>query len=75
MSKVSIVKICPVCEKVSQLSVDSDKYNQYMQRKDLIQNVFPELNPAQREFIMTGYCSDCQHIIFGSNYTIEEEER
>jgi len=69
-----LLKTCPMCGKDSKLFVDTDKYYHYMHSKELIQNVFPELNPAQREFIKTGYCSDCQKLIFNSKYVIEEEK-
>ena len=74
MSKITLVKSCPICNKISYLAVDANKYSDYMNKNDLIQNVFPELNPAQREFIKTGYCSDCQHLLFCSDYKIEEGE-
>lgn len=73
MPKFGLLKACPMCGYESKLFVDTDKYYHYMHSKELIQDVFPELNPAQREFIKTGYCSECQHLLFGSRYNIESE--
>jgi hypothetical protein len=49
------------------------KLYEYEQGNGLIQEVFPELNRAEREFLKTGYCSGCQEQIFeqGSENILE----
>lgn len=58
---------CPMCSKVCEITVDADSYNKYKQGA-FIQDAFANLNPAEREFIKTGYCLDCQEILFGTDY-------
>ena len=38
---------------------------------EFIQDALPMLNPMEREFIKTGYCPECQEMLFGSEYTSE----
>jgi len=67
-----IVKRCPLCGKANSMPVDIEKYDRYMNGTELIQRVFPELNPIEREFIKTGYCVECQKMLFGSEYTSDK---
>jgi hypothetical protein len=52
------------------LNVTQDQLDLYAQGKELIQNVFPNLNPDEREFIKTGVTKKEWDDMFGS----EEEE-
>ena len=63
----TIKQKCPMCNKVGEITVDADSYNKYTQGA-LIQDAFANLNPAEREFIKTGYCLDCQEMLFGNDY-------
>lgn len=48
--------------------MDLDITNEQLQRwKDgeLIQNVMPNLTPAEREFLITGYTQDDWDVMFG----------
>lgn len=58
---------CPFCGNVTDKNLDVTKEQlvRYYNREDLIQNIFPNLSPDEREFIMTGYCDSCQEKIFG----------
>lgn len=38
-----------------------------------IQDIFPDFTPEQREFLMTGYCHECQERIFGKPMEGDEE--
>ena len=56
-------KECPMCGKVTKIAVDRVKYFRW-QAGELIQNVWPELPPEKRELIKTGYCMECQAVLF-----------
>lgn len=51
-------KPCPRCGEVTVLSIDEDKFARW-QGGDLIQNVFPEMTPARREQLISGYHPSC----------------
>lgn len=57
---IRLVKDYPFC---SDFPIDSPK-----RVVELMQEIFPEMDPQKREFIKTGYCPDCQELIFGSKY-------
>lgn len=42
-----------------------------------IQELFPEFDRVEREFLKTGYCPECQEMIFGNGKTdkIKKAER
>lgn len=63
------IQVCPMCRTKNEMEVDSKKFEEYYQKKALIQDVFPELNPVEREFIKSGYCVSCQKKLFGNKYT------
>ena len=47
-------KKCSVTGEIYSVTVDPMKYYEWSVKKELIQDVFPELTPPQREFIKTG---------------------
>ena len=61
-------KRCPMCGGVHFMEVDEEKLYEYEFTRALIQEVFPDLNPHEREFIKTGYCPECQELLFGTTY-------
>ena len=66
-----ITKNCMLCGKESSLEVSSKiaaQYKRYLSGIGLIQDI--ELPADQREFLKTGMCEDCQHMMFD----VEEEE-
>ena len=63
-----IDRTCPMCGETHYIEVNEDKYYEYEFSRALIQDVFPELNPHEREFIKTGYCPKCQELLFGIAY-------
>lgn len=71
-NKTGVSRECPMCGKEHIMYVDSDKYNKYATGDELIQDVFKDLNPLEREFIKTGYCEDCQKQLFDTNYTSDK---
>ena len=65
---IGVSRECPMCGKEYIMYVDPVDYEKYMSGEGFIQDVFPYLNPMEREFIKTGYCPNCQDEIFGSSY-------
>ena len=49
---------CPSCGKVNQLMASKAGIRSWRQGEH-IQNAFPELNPDQRELLLTGICGKC----------------
>lgn len=58
---------CGMCDRVTErkLDITSAQLYRYRNGHGLIQEIFPNLDPADREFIKTGMCADCQQLIFG----------
>ena len=72
-----INNVCPMCGKAHTMNVDDESYFRYIDGA-LIQDAFPEYNPMEREFVKSGYCPQCQSLLFGAEYEtdrIEESER
>lgn len=63
-----IEKICPICRTVNQATVPTIGYDKW-KNGTLIQDAMPTVPVVTREFLITGFCRDCQTKIFG----IEEE--
>lgn len=59
---------CDLCGKGGYIKLtaeQSEKVSQYHMGDGLVQELFPELNPCEREFIKTGMCMECQKMMFG----------
>lgn len=52
--RIEIYRKCTVTNKVYSVCVSEHKYKRWKTGNELIQNVFPELDADQREFLMTG---------------------
>ena len=65
---MELVNTCPMCGSTHWMRINGEKYDKYKYSRALIQDVFPELNPHEREFIKTGYCPTCQELLFGAAY-------
>ena len=70
MSKITIKGICPRCQRDWEVTVDEANYQSFKEGDMLAQQAFPELSPAERELLITGFCDDCWNDIFPD----EEEE-
>ena len=59
---------CPMCGAVSTMALTLEEANAVSLYESgmgvLIQDVLPNLNPFEREFIKTGYCVKCQEQLF-----------
>lgn len=49
---------CPRCSAVQTLDLDPARISEW-RAGGLVQNVFPELAPDQRELLVTGLCCPC----------------
>ncbi|HAH22490.1 MAG TPA: hypothetical protein DCL77_01770 [Prolixibacteraceae bacterium] len=59
--KNKLIKIdlnCKECGKAKSLEVDSDKFNHYLQGS-LLDNVFPDMERTDMNYIMEGLCPEC----------------
>lgn len=65
--KIKAVRICPICKRQSYMNVDRDKAD--MIGLVPIQDLFPELNVVERKFLKSGYCNECQYMLFGNGKT------
>lgn len=45
-------------EETRELDITEDQMERYCQRMGLIQDIFPNLSPGDREFIQTGYTEE-----------------
>lgn len=60
---------CPCCGQKSTVTIDEKDYNRYLKGESYVQKLFPYLDAADREVLITGYCRKCQEEIFN----MEEE--
>ena len=66
-----ITKKCPMCGEIHTMTLNDDEYSRYevyMTGHGLLQDMFPDLNPMEREFLKTGYCKNCQSLLFDSDF-------
>lgn len=65
---MEIVNTCPMCGSTHWMRINGEQYEKYKYGGMLIQDAFLKLNPAEREFLKTGYCPECQELLFGVTY-------
>lgn len=66
---VEVWKQCPLCSEQYHIELSGEqarKLFEYEHGNGYIQEMFPELDKFEREFVKTGYCSKCQEEIFGA---------
>ena len=51
---------CKICGK-------EHKFDKYVNKEDLIQNIFPEISSELREMFISRICPDCWNEIFGEH--------
>lgn len=64
-----IKKNCPFCLEETYLKLSDEQhgeYTKYLEEGGAIQDALSLFNKFEREYIMTGYCPECQEKIFGS---------
>jgi hypothetical protein len=67
-----LTRVCYICKEKSFVLVCAELYRIW-DSGHLIQNVWPNLTPAQREMIKLGYHDDCWEETFGSGKNDDEE--
>lgn len=68
---IAITKSCMLCGKKSSLEITEEVnklYQRYLAGYGMIQDI--PLPANEREFLKTGMCADCQHMMFD----VEEED-
>lgn len=55
---------CSMCGKETTFTVTDEQYQKYIDGKENVQRIFPELSCAEREKLITGICGDCWNKIF-----------
>ena len=66
---------CPMCEKKHALTITDEQASAlfaYHQRAGLIQDLLPDLEPWKREALKSGYCKECQDMLFNPASIFEE---
>ena len=53
-----VIRDCPWCGKTQSVTVESEEWDVY-QLGALVQEAFPELNPSEREVLLSGMCNPC----------------
>lgn len=71
---------CPMCGRWCEIKLSEKQHenlSKYHRGEGLIQELFPELNRVEREFLKSGYCPGCQEEIFGNgeSYKINWSKR
>lgn len=70
--KQTIVRTCPMCGHVSALRLNNERYEEFRNycesKSGLIQNLLPNFDVFEREFVKTGYCTSCQSDLFFNDF-------
>jgi hypothetical protein len=64
MEETTVSKTCPLCGKVSLVTVNIDAYRAWLNREGKIQDLLPGLTSSEREILMTGTCDPCWDIMW-----------
>lgn len=70
-----ISKQCPLCNRTMALQLTDEEYTKYFDLVGtvFIQDIFPNMDKVEREFLISGYCVECQNLIFGSDYEMNNK--
>ena len=62
-----IYQVCPMCGKEHRIALTAKEYIDYdtFFGRELIQNIFPDMDLLEREFLKTGYCPKCSCLLTG----------
>lgn len=78
-----IMNRCPMCGKVTYLGLSEDQaaeFDHYVAAEKvgerlLIQDALPSFDAFEREFVKTGYCPDCQKMLFAVDFHPSADHR
>lgn len=63
---------CPMCGQRWAIELTKDqerRFFEYRSKRQMIQEVLPDLNSVEREFLKSGFCPECQKQIFMNGET------
>lgn len=63
---------CGMCGAKTHIELSEDEleaFEDYLKGGKLIQECLPTLNKCEREFLKSGYCANCQLLLFGNGTT------
>lgn len=60
----SVYRVCPNCGTLQRVECDADGYEKWCNGEGLIQDMLPELDPEEREVLISGICPECWNNIF-----------
>lgn len=61
-----LVSACRMCKEMHAVECRSDEYEKFARNESMVQDCFPNMSAADREFLLTQYCPACQDKIFGT---------
>lgn len=64
---------CHDCGKTYCLKVEAADYLRYLNKTEVIQDIFPYIEPPLRELLVSGTCPRCWRVVFGGEATSEED--
>lgn len=70
--KINAHRFCPMCGAEHRMEVDANSLREYERGNGFAQDLLPDLNPVEREFLITGYCPECQRRLFGNKLGSEK---
>lgn len=62
---MDVIRECPMCGATKGIRIKYETYEEISERRRPIQEIVPDFNPTEREFLISGYCPDCQEMLFG----------
>ena len=67
-----VTRQCSLCGEDCHIDLDDDelrRFEDYLDGWGFIQELLPDLNKCEREFLKSGYCAECQKKLFGNGNT------
>ena len=61
--EIQIERVCPMCGKISTVTVTEEGLRAYKAGVKSIQDCFPTLSADDRELIKTGICEKCWEVL------------
>lgn len=59
---------CPLCGKTTTIEMTKEEYDEMSLPRSVrrpVQTIFPDMPKDLREVLISGYCPECQKMIFG----------
>lgn len=63
MKMITINRVCPMCGRYQTFDVPHEGYMAWLDG-ELIQRAMPNVPAEDREIILSGFCPDCQKVLF-----------